>query len=684
MRFGESWARSRSRSKSNRFVEHNARFESATVHYTATFQLAGKVDIARASRRLLKADLALAAAWPSESVIRVPKRLQRLARPLNRARSMTLEYQRAASAGTWKAVLRLTSKHPKIGLMHLRALMAPRAAEDLEKFIENMKFVPLILFLLKHPVVGFRHVLPNIHFTRTSKKTGSPEQPILVPDGTDPDFDSVPLKVTDEEAETLRILDEAERVVLDQQLVAAAERAIDSTLFGGRNHDEDCFVRLTLRSSYHHFSVPGTEIQQHVVFEPRLLLHESGAVQLSVALRTEGPLSTDQILDLMYSPDERIVRSELAEPLLRGSGWEGRLTEWSNERDAGARLGIVAHPEKVSMHDLLFAHIHAVTRVIRHGYTFWTIYPVAIVVPDTCCKPTEWRKKHREDVLRIALRSMSATRVAKHVPNPPDFSLRADHSLFANMGSAAYFQWEGEPPFGIGELDTVLVIEYALLLYVRLQTMETQVARMTLGERKLRERYRNAILLFSELRQGNLRAGETRIIVAHMLEEMGANHIRPTIESALELAGMAHATVSDAKAARRSWWITLVATVIGFVVAVPSVSQLLDSAKGTTPAAGEEWLVVPLKQFAAIGFWGPWAVLGSISGALIFIWFANWLWRNRPRSVPGRRRGFAWPTQIAVEIHDEEEDTSSSSSKEPHARETSRADRSSSEPGVPA
>lgn len=564
---------------------------------------------------------------------------------------MNTEYQRAASTGTWWSVFRLAAKHPKVGVLHLRALMAPRAAADLENLIANMKLAPLILFLLKHPIVGFRNVLPNIRFARSAAESHQSEQPDPLQDTIGLKPQSVDADPPDEEGDPMRLLDEAESVVLDQQLVAAAEREIDSTLFGGRNHDEDRFVRLALRTSYHEFNIPGTTVQQEVVFEPRLLLHESGAVQLSLALRTEGPLNTDQVLELMYSPEPRIVRSRIAEPLLRGSGWENRVSGWSDELDAGAPLATIEHPEKASMQDALFAHIHAVLRAIRlHRYTFWITYPLAIVVPDGCCDPTnDWRKTHREDVVRIALRSMSTSRVAAHVQDPRDFSHRADRSLFASLASAAHFQWEGDAPFGIEELNTVLVTDYALLLFVRLQAMETEVARMALGERKLRERYKDAILLFSELRQGNLRAGETRIMVAHMLQEMGANHIRPTIESALNLAGMAHSTMSDAKAARRSWWITLVATVVAVVVAVPSVGQLLDSAKTTPPEAGGEWLVTPLKESAALGFWGPWAVLGTISGVLLFIWFAGWIWRHRPRRLPGVHRGFAWPTEISVE-----------------------------------
>lgn len=92
------------------------------------------------------------------------------------------------------------------------------------------------------------------------------------------------MMVDQEDVDTLEMLAEAEAAYLGTQVVSAAVRESDANLFGGPDRDGDGFVRLMLRESYHDFVLPGSGEKHHVVFEPRLLLHESGVAQLDLAL----------------------------------------------------------------------------------------------------------------------------------------------------------------------------------------------------------------------------------------------------------------------------------------------------------------------------------------------------------------------------------------------------------------
>jgi hypothetical protein len=312
------------------------------------------------------------------------------------------------------------------------------------------------------------------------------------------------------------------------------------------------------------------------------------------------------------------------------------------------------------MSELLRVHLDAVLSVIQARSTHWLIYPVTIVKAASCCDEESRAIVHREDLIRLATRIGPNRRLAGHVPIPRDLSMRKESSLYATLGSAIYFQWEGARPQGIAELDTVLILEYSLLQYMRLQILEEQVSRLTFRERTLRRRYSSAIKLFSELRQKDVRAGEARAIVKHLLDELGAPQMQHTIETALTRSASAHATSSSSRSARRTWWISLAATAVAFLVAAAPVRALLSSVPDEDPS--EQWPLALLRWMRDQGFWGPWILLAIVGGGLLAMWLAFAVLRSLPWQFPSFRRGFKWPTEFSVARTGE-----SPSSKEPTA-----------------
>jgi len=197
------------------------------------------------------------------------------------------------------------------------------------------------------------------------------------------------------------------------------------------------------------------------------------------------------------------------------------------------------------------------------------------------------------------------------------------------------------------ELDTALVLEYALLQYMRIRSMEETVSRMALGERRLRARYRGAVRIFSELRQRDLRSGETREIVRHVLIDLGVPEMRLTIESALNLSASAYATLSAERAARPAWWVTSVATLIALLVAVQPLQELPNS----VPVANmdETWALAPFRFLADQGFWGPWITMTCVLLLVLTLWVLGALWRLKLVRLPSFRKGFEWPTEFTVD-----------------------------------
>lgn len=633
---------------------HQPEYSKVAVHFTLTAQLGQHTNIVRSARKLLDSRLATTAAWPSEDSIRLSRRSRKQARDLKRTRLLNKNYDAAREEGTWRAGLRLALRHPKIGLMHLRALGAKRAFADLQPVLEKQTVPALLRFILRHPAVGLFRVLPLVRFGKDGGEIATPSSV----DGTSvagPEAQSDDAGDDDDNRDLGEILDEAERLILDQQIVSAAERFIDRRMFGGTDHEEDRFVRLQLRNSYHYFALPGDTDARYVVFEPRVLIHQSGVIQLDLVLRADGALSTEQVLAMMWSPAPRIIRSEMSSPLVRGTDWQSQESGFFEDPDMGKPFGYFDHEKPVSMSEVASIHLQAILAVLRRSANEWVNYPVAIVEVGGCCGDGEtWRRSHRHDLHMLTIRANPGTTAPAALDPPRDLSLKSKNSLYATLGSAIFFQWEGESPAGIDELDTVLLFDYALQLYMRLQVLERNVAKMSLRERALSRHYRQALTLFGDLRYRNLRHGETRDIVKHVLNDLGANQMRATIESALNLSSMAHATRSASRASRRAWWITVLATGIAAFVAIPTMADVISGAEYAEENAFFAPIAEVLSWAHGLGFWGAWALILALLATIGVLMGVSWLWRHRPRHLPSFRRGFAWP--VAIVQHEREPD----------------------------
>lgn len=633
--------------------KHPASFAHASVHFVLTTHTAGATDVAKASRRLLAEDIAVSAAWPSERRIHVSERFRKIGHDLQRARSLHRRFDKLLATRTWRAAAVASLMHPTFAPQAMKVAWARHTEADLRALVEKSTVPALVLFLVKHPIWGALNVLPSIRFTKG--KTSNPSGQELLDDW--PQRDQYDPNWNDE---GMQSLNEAEELVIRQQVISAVERHNDAQLFGGQDWEDDRFVRLALRNSYHDILVPGSKTEvQHVVFEPRLFMHDSGVLQLAIRVDTDGPLTTEEVIDFMRGPAPRIVRSEMAKPLLRGTRWQYGTTTWADELDAGARMALIDHAQPLSMTEILLAHMQCLERTIGRSFGHWVNYPIAIIDAGNCCSPSRWQKAHAEDIQFITRRQSANIPLAPHVEKERDFSATTDHSLFVNLGSASYFQWKGPAPSGIDELNTTLVIEYGLSLYRRLAALEEDVAHMGLGARRLQHQYREAVRTFSELRQGNVRAGDARMIIRHLLLDLGADQIRATIESALSLTSTAHATRSAAKASRRSWWLAFIATVFAVLVSVPSTNDLLQAIAKAPSVDDSEWVLGPLREIASTGIWGAWFTVGIVMGVLSLLWVVAFLFRHRPQKLNLARRGYAWPTPIEVSSREDDD-------QEPH------------------
>ena len=187
----------------------------------------------------------------------------------------------------------------------------------------------------------------------------------------------------------------------------------------------------------------------------------------------------------------------------------------------------------------------------------------------------------------------------------------------------------------------------SLYLYWRLQMLAEEVSEFRLGDRRLRRLYRRSILVFAELGQGNLRSGDARRIAGRLLQDLGGDNLRQTVESALGLSGEAYSTVSAFRASRRAWWLTLLGTVLAILVAFPQLQTALDAVRSWKLAKPWDWLLDPARTLAQLS---PWAIVVTAVAALAALWILVRVVRFGSAffTILFRRRGYAWPKPSTI------------------------------------
>lgn len=587
---------------------HEGQFAQPTIHFTLTTHLGRDLDLRAAVRRLLGDDVAVSAAWPSERGIRVTPSMRKLARLLQQMERLRDD------AAVWQQ----------------------------ERTVKSLAH-----FVVRHPVVMWRG--------RGGNRAESNEE--LEVDNDDPSIDEA--------------LEYGREVILNAQKISAVEREIDSRLFGGQSRDRDRFVRLNLRGSYHDIRLPDSEETAYVVFEPRLLLHSSGVLQLTIAAPIHSTVTTSQLIQLSRSDMMAVAASRISEPLI-ALETEG---SWAEEEDAGARMFVRDASAKLTLADLIQEHLLVIRQSLqRPGTAAWNIHATVFASAGECCKDDDaWRDVHSDDVARVAARYLTEGAFDRERLRGVNLAISTDHLLTTNIGSTTAIDFDNHDREPFHELHTVLLVEHVLLQYSRLQNIEDRVAKPRLYGKKLGRLQRDTVEVFTDMRQHELRYGSAREIASHLLDELGAQDMRRTIETALSLASQSDATHQADVQQRRSMALAVIGTVLAVLVAIPALSDLLVLATKTPDLAQAPMLLAPFRWLAGLGGWGPWLMVASLIAAILAWWVLQKLWwLLRVMVIVVRviisRRGSLVPE--ALTLRAELSDTASAASNEKLKRES--------------
>ncbi|WIB13315.1 hypothetical protein [Curtobacterium sp. MCPF17_052] len=534
---------------------HEARFDGASVHFILSQHLRKRIALGPAVKRMLDEEVALSAGWPSESSVRVAPSLAAFGRQVEQLNRLTNDLPRPEGATSWA---RFVFRHPRMAGPYARAVLR-----------------------------GLWEILTSVRIVR--RRRAEMGEPVSAPTAANADE-----SLHGDWADTIRGLEFAVRQGFDALAenikVSAIEREFDARLYGVDPEDADPYVRLFLRNIYLTLT---SELGGHeVVLEPRLLLHSRGLVQLTLALNAPDEIATSDAIDLSYSTHP-ICSSILIPDVYLRAKEEHLAGQWSDVEDQGRRLRAITFDEPTTISEtlnLLAGVVFDVTKVQPSGS--WLTYAVVMTAPGSCCDSSEdWRVQHVSDMDQLALRKSPTDGEQLRIDGGPEFATTDGTSDRLNAGSSLHVSYRPWAP-GIHDLDTVLLIEHAISVHMRLAHLEQTIKRFRTRARAVERASRRAVRLFAEMRGSELRYGTAREQHTHLLNQLGATDMRATIEQGLGLLSAVSGARSDARTARLANRLAALGIVVAAIAAVPVVPDALHVLRSAATSTDGPWRAV--------------------------------------------------------------------------------------------
>jgi hypothetical protein len=568
--------------------EHAPSVGASVVYFAHTVPTSKPINLGKAAKHLLDSELAVSAAWPSDAAARTSPSLEKAERLVAQ---LTQCKMWSESVTGWGSLLTETALHPVTALRVLRLVRqrAGAAAAD-------------------------------------SSTTGT--------DDTQSADDTDALSFDE-------LIVEAEKALLQSQVVTLAEQNIDARLFWSEREGRDSYVRLFLRTTSHTIQIG--DRTESVVFEPRVMLHRDGIVQVSIGLHLPQGCTPAEVIDASSPSAPLLTTSHVPEPYATRHGrWVGG--EWAQDPERGVRVRVIEH-EPSSIADWLEMVITRILFGIRgfQGGVSLT-YPTIIVEAGDCC--TAWADNHQGTIAQLSARAVPHdTHDAIRVQPGPDLSAHTATRIHADAGSALILHLHGWNP-SIDDLHHTLLYERIILVFMRLRTLERRISDFPTSRRDVSRSYRATLELEAEARGTFHRTGTARDISRHVLDALGSPGVLETIRIGASMLGeraTTRASLRAARAANRFAILGLLVAVFAAIPAIPAILDLIEEQRAAHPDAGM-WSVIqalamsPLLLSALI--LGAAATYGLILLGTFAFRVVRYLVRLRKRGYVSRIEGY--------------------------------------------
>ncbi|MFI6081288.1 hypothetical protein ACIBBB_09970 [Streptomyces sp. NPDC051217] len=581
---------------------HVATIDSSIAYFTFTMGGASRVGIHAAANRLLKAEIAEMVGSPASPEVRVSPRYSNLVKLLREIDALR-ELASAVDSGGMRS------------------------------------------WALRNPLRALR-ILPRIF--SPSRRTSDAE-PI--------DFPSF-LSQMQENADFIA------SSVADEQAINAIQHAIEGEIYRSGYRAEEPYLRLRLRDIAVRLRMLSDgevraqdDFSEATYANATLLLHRSGVVQITIALRFPDRISAKKLAEIQFSGAQIISSAEYPEALLRATLnsrklWSTLPGEWIDEVRAGTRWRRMSYAEPISVADLCLMYIDSITNIaIKDLPGEWICHPTVFVEEITCCpSEMEFRTQHRGELRELVTRYQSRHgQRGSSIDDlmPEDSSLNIDHSIYMSSSNSVSIRWPGFT--GAEEyanhLQHVMIVECALLQYWQIRMIDWRVVQSRGQLKDIKTLQEDAIFGLREYRNSPLTHGTAMKITDRLLKEWHADRLYAHALESLNQLQQLVATGDSQSSARRANALAATAAVATVILGLPAVDETLSVARDIPNEGILGVIAAPLKELATRKAMGAW--IGYL-GLLSFVAAIVCLWNRRQKSLrverwTKRRAGEPWP-----------------------------------------
>ncbi|MFG2641627.1 hypothetical protein ACGFYP_11740 [Streptomyces sp. NPDC048370] len=589
--------------------EHEAVFNSGVNYYIFSFDAGGPIDIRKSADRLLRAGIAETVVSPRNGEVRVAQRYQDL-----------------------------------VDLVSHTATL-----QDLGRVTEEGG---LFGWMIRHPIWAarlFGRALTGSRGGEGADREGTPASELL--------------------SENLNFIYES---VARQQSVNAIQNYMENELLNPSYLQSEPYLRLHLRGARQWLTrlgggtlrTPGN-LDEGVITNALLLIHRSGAMQLTIALRLPDEITLDQYREFSFGGSNIVSVSSIPEPLLKAAsgrrGWEKELAgHWEDDVSSGTRWRMVEHASPASVADLFELYAVAISRTLGHSsYGSWFCYPATFVDQVTCCATEEDFKRNHSLALDNAIaRSIDIETVRPESRSkviPEEGSLTLGKSLYCDPSSALEIRWSGTGRVEFEHhLWTLLILESALLQYWQIRLLDSRIS-VTSGKLKaVRDLQLEVIFGLREYRDSGITYGTALELTERLLSgwrvDKRYGHVLESLDQLQQLAVAAESI----RGGRRANLLAAVALVVAIFLGLPAVNDTLEIAEKVKASGLLALPLGPFQDLARRGERGAWIgyllFLAAVALPALILAFSRW---TRSFRRPRRREpGLTWPFLLTVDDSD--------------------------------